>query len=178
MEVIGISIPITRYHAYLCNEFGESITIATYLQILVMQSEVSKDNLLMSPKAPTTFLTQWCLWHNRTNLIFVCNTSRIHIENSFFACILPLFQTATNSANINEHLFSRAHGLQHITLMKSSSSYSCSCMCYETRLTYKPQWETQSICVSNQSRRNLPIEEAWKQSGLEELQKNFSNIIT
>jgi hypothetical protein len=58
MEVIGISIPMTRYHAYLCNEFGESITIATYLQILVMQSEVSKDNLLMSPKAPTTFLTQ------------------------------------------------------------------------------------------------------------------------
>jgi hypothetical protein len=58
MEVIGISIRMTRYHAYLCNEFGESITIATYLQILVMQSEVSKDNLLMSPKAPTTFLTQ------------------------------------------------------------------------------------------------------------------------
>lgn len=29
MEVIDISIALTRYHAYLCNEFGKSITIAT-----------------------------------------------------------------------------------------------------------------------------------------------------
>ncbi len=100
-------------------------------------------------------------------------------RSELIICLYPSpLQTATNSANINERLFSRAHGLQHITLMKSSSPHPCSCMCYEACVTYKPQWETQSICVSNQSCRNLPIEEAWKQSGLEELQKNFSNIIT